>query len=236
MTGPSDDFHFFDDARRLLGGDVQSELAFRGWAVTDLEVADSEPLEWFWPPTAPVGHGGLPDWGDEIRRRRPRMHGPRHSPWRSPTRITKTTNGWRVEYGEAIARQPDAGAEYADDASLLADLGRIEWWPMRVEEAHQLRMERLFAVTTVIAQDAHSQGFDVTEPFSSRIDAIRPHLMFERSRAVGLADTAPPSTPRPRGDLAAQMNLIDAEAWASAVRSARAGGEGWGVSGPETPR
>jgi hypothetical protein len=236
MTDPNEEFRFIEDALRLLGNDVQSDLASRGWAVADLGVPDGDPLEWFWPPTAPVGYGGLSDWSDEAMQHRPQMHGPRHTPWRVPTRITKAQGGWRVEYGEAIAQEPDAVAEYADDASLLADLERIECWPMNLDEARLIRRERLFAVTTALAQDAHYQGFTVTEPYSSRINAIRPHLMFERSRAVGLAATAPPSTPRPRGDLAAHMNLIDAEAWASAVRTARAGGEGWGVSGPERPR
>ena len=35
------------------------------------------------------------------------------------------------------------------------------------------------------------------------------------------------------GDLASRSLLNDAEAWASAVRTARAGGEGWEVNGPD---
>lgn len=44
---------------RLLGYDVQIQLLERGWAVTDLDVADDVPLEYFWPPTAPVGYGEM---------------------------------------------------------------------------------------------------------------------------------------------------------------------------------
>lgn len=231
MSEHEDELYILQEGWRLLGQDVQSGLASRGWAVADLTVRDDESLEWFWPPTAPVGYGGLPNWGDEVMQRRPEMYGPRETPWCVPTRITKVASGWRVEYGEAIAQTPDAATLHEDDASLLADLERIECWPMSIEETRRIRMERLYAVTAAAARDDHYQGFDITEPYASRINAIRPHLMHERSRAVGLPDTDPPSIPRPRGDLAAQMNLIGAEAWASAVRTARAGGEGWGVNG-----
>lgn len=234
MSDPHEEIRFLQDAIRLLRDDVQSLLISRGWAVADLGVPDDEALEWFWPPTAPVGYRGLPEPDDEVRQRRPQMHGPRETPWNMPTRIKKVASGWYVEYGEAIAQAADDPTLHDDDASLLTDLERIECWPMSVDEARRIRIDRLYAVTVAIAGDDHYQGFDITEPYASRSNAIRPHLMHDRGRAVGLPDVDPPSTPRARGDLSAQMHLIDAEAWASAVRTARAGGEGWSPSGRES--
>ncbi|MGO4689465.1 hypothetical protein [Glaciibacter sp. 2TAF33] len=229
---PDDEIRFILNARRWIDADVASRLWTRGWAVADLAVGEGEPFEWFWPPTAPVGYGGLPDWGDEAMQRRPQIFGPRQTPWIRPTRITKTGTAWTLEYGEAIAQKPAAPQAYAEDTALIADLERLEWWPMTIEEARKIQRSRLFEVTTAMAHDAHYLGLFPTEPYVGRGKAIRARQLFEHQRARGVADAGSP-TARTPGDLNALARLLDAEAWASAVRTARAGGNGWGVSGPD---
>lgn len=118
------------EAVRLFRDDVESGLLARGWAVTDLAVGDETPLEFFWPPTAPIGYGELPEPMDEAMRRRPSMYGTRTTPWTRPTRITQAVDGWVVEYGEAPGLQPDRPVHVTDGSALLADLERIECWPM----------------------------------------------------------------------------------------------------------
>lgn len=231
MTSPEDEIRFTLGALRLLRDNVESRLLDRGWAITDLDIADDEALEWFWSPTAPVPHGT--ERRDEPALHRTRMHGPRHTPWKLPTRITRAGSRWRLEYGEANAQEPDAPREYADGEELLADLERIECWPMTLEETREIRMKRLYAVTSAVAHDDHYLGLALTEPYASRIERLHEHLRFEAERARGSADAKPPATLRPRGDLRARLALVDAEAWASALRTARAGGEGWGIHGPE---
>lgn len=83
-----------------------------------------------------------------------------------------------------------------------------------------------------MAHDQHHLACPVTEPYGSRFDAITGHRRHQGDRARGDAAAGPPSSPRPRGSLDAQWLLIDAEAWTSAVRTARAGGTGWGMNGP----
>lgn len=220
-----DEIRMLTESWRLLGNDVPTNLLDRGWRVADLEVSDDQPLEWFWPPTAPVGYGGLPEWSDEIVQHRPAMYGRRPTPWTVPTRITRSETGWLVQYGTAMAQQPDLPVEHRDDASLLAELERVEWWPMPVEEARQISMERLWTTTQAAAYDQHVVGFLLkTEPYDGRANELRAQM--GKPRPMGDPDTWKWS-----GDLGARLSLVDAEAWTSAVRSARAGGEGWDTSG-----
>ena len=233
----SDDFRFEMNTLRWIDADVTSQLSRRGWAVNDLSVGATEPLEWFWPPTAPVGYGGLPDWSDEPMQRRPQLFGPRLTPWIRPTRISGTTTGtWIVEYGEAAALQPAALQKYEQDAELVAELERIECWPMTVEETQQLRVARVFEVTTAMAHNAHYLGVLLTEPYASRQNLIRVNQRYEHSQYRGTPGNELRPVARLSGDLASQSLLNDAEAWASAVRTARAGGDGWGVNGPVATR
>ncbi|MGJ6979058.1 hypothetical protein ACSDQ9_00795 [Aestuariimicrobium soli] len=221
-----DEIRILNDGWRLLGDEVGTVLLSRGWAVADLDVGDDEPLEFYWPPTAPIGydsHAGPPN---EAERERPLMRGQQRTPWLRPTRISWSGSSWKVRYGEAIAQPPDPPLAHHGDAALLADVESIEWWPMTVDEARRIQIERVYATTVADARDDHSQAAVPTEPYAGRIKAIREHEHFEQARTHGLADADPPSTPRPRGDLRAQVRLVDAEAWASAVRTARAGGDG----------
>lgn len=212
MTFSSDDeIRFIKDSHRLLGHHVGSELLSRGWAVADLNVADEEDLEWFWPPTASLNYRGHPEWVHPSVRVRPQMGGPRSTPWTAPTRITSAGGSWRVDYGETPALKPGTPCLYLDEASLLADLERVEWWPMTVQEAHQLQAERLLNVTTAWAWNNHYLSGDVTEPHGSRFDEISAIQELPREQW-------------PLGDLKARYLLVDAEAWASAVRTDRAGG------------
>jgi len=232
-TGDAEDeIRMLQDGWRLLGHDVQAELVARGWKVSDLEVGDDEPLEFHWPPTAPAGYGGRTEPVNEAARRRPLMHRPRRTPWTRPTRITRTPSGWRVDYGEAIAQEPDPSQVHQDDRSLLADLDRIEWWPMPIEKAHRIRMRRVLETTVADANDDHHRAAFPTEPYASRLAELREHVAIEDARRLGLSDVGQPSSPRPRGDLRAKMRLVDADAWASAVRTAKAGGEGLQAEGP----
>ena len=68
---------------------------------------------------------------------------------------------------------------------------------------------------------------------ASRGNVIRTHQLFEQARDLGVTATEPPAMARIRGDLHAQNMLVDAEAWASAVRTARAGGDGWDANPPK---
>src|SRR5688572_25655388 len=83
MADSNDPICFTLGMLRFLGDDIASTLSERGWAVADPDVV---PLEWFWPPTAPVGYGGPPEWASETMRKRPHLFGPRHTPWTAPTR------------------------------------------------------------------------------------------------------------------------------------------------------
>ena len=228
-ASPEDEIRFILNAMRWIDADVASRLWTRGWTrgwvVADLTVGEGESLEWFWPPTAPVGYGGLPEWGDEIMQRRPQMFGPRQTPWTRPTRITGTGAVWTLEYGEATAQKPAARTRYLDAAALTSDLERIECWPMAVEATREIRAARVLDVTTAIAHDEHYLAVVPTEPYASRGNVIRAHQLFEQARDLGVTATEPPAMARIRGDLHAQSMLVDAEAWASAVRTARAGGD-----------
>lgn len=228
-----DEIRFLKNALRLLRDDVQTRLLDHGWAVTDLDVGDDEPLEWFWPPTAPFGYGQPSEEVDEAIRGHRQTDVLGKTPWSQPTRITRAESCWRVKYGTAITQKPDSFQDYAIDEDLLADLERIEWWPMPVDGARRIRMERVNATTTADAHDNHSVAVIATEPYASRLRDLRAHILAEDGQRLSFPDVEQPSTPRPRGDLRARCRLVDAEAWASAIRTARAGGDGWGINGLE---
>ncbi len=230
---PEDEIRFIEDAVRLLRDDVGSHLLSRGWAVVDLDVGDEEPLEWSWPPTAPVGYGGLEERGEEVVRGWPQPSHERRTPWTVPTRISATGGTWTVRYGRAVAQEPDTPTVFAAAAELLADLERIECWPVDVDETRRIQAFRLLETTTAAARDDHHRAVHPTEPYTSRMAAIRTHQRFEHPGDLGPPHRVPPPTPRPHGDLGAQLRLLDAQAWASAVRTARAGGAGWGIDGPD---
>jgi hypothetical protein len=227
MASADDEIERMNEGWRLLGRDVQVELIARGWAVADLNVSDDTPLEFFWPPTAPFGYGGLPKWshvGQETENYRARP-----TPWVSPTRITQVGSAWRVDYGEAIAQAPDAPIEHTDDHALLNDLPRIEWWPMPVAEARRIQNQRVLHTTHADAYDQHSLGYRIeTEPYESRLREVYDQIRSETPITMG-----DPDAWKWAGDLHARMRIIDGEMWASAVRTARAGGEGWDTSGPK---
>ncbi|MFV4913991.1 hypothetical protein PFZ49_10670 [Microbacterium lacticum] len=227
MTSGDDEIHILNEGWRLLGSDIQAELVARGWAVANLDIDDDEPLEFFWPPTAPIGYGRESDNPFSPPGRPPEMTAPRETPWILPTRIARIPSGWRVEYGEAIAQQPDDPVEYADDKALLDDLPRIEWWPMSVKEARELEHQRVLHTTYADAYDDHSLGYRIqTEPYAGRR-----HEIFERLRGRIQVTMADPDAWRWSGDLHARLRIIDGQMWASAVRTARAGGDGWSISG-----
>lgn len=165
----------------------------------------------FGPPTAPINYRGHSKWIPEIVRVRPQMEGPRSTPWTVPTRITGAGGSWRVDYSEALAQKAELSCQYLDEASLLTDLERIEWWPMTVQEARRLQEERVLSVATAWARNDHYLGTTTTAPFGSRMDEIR--------RLRGL-----PRDQRPVGSLDARYLLVHAAAWAPAVRTAQAGG------------
>lgn len=81
-----------------------------------------------------------------------------------------------------------------------------------------------------VARDDHYRARSMTEPYASRLEAINEHRLAEHYRGRR-REVKPPSTPRQQGDLTAQMILTEADAWVSAMRTARAGGRGWSVNG-----
>lgn len=80
MADLDDEIRILKESIRLLGDGVQTTLLNRGWAPKTLDVADDQPIEWFWPPTAPIGYGGLPELSDLAIQKRPQMYGRRHTP------------------------------------------------------------------------------------------------------------------------------------------------------------
>ncbi len=230
MGSGDDEIRMIKEGWRLLGSDVQAELIARGWEVTDLHVSDDEPLEFFWPPRRHRSDtGGLPDRSGPSRMGPSGERRPRPTPWTQPTRITRTATGWRVEYGEAIAQAPDEPIEHTDDKALLGDLARIEWWPMTVAEAYDLEHQQVLHLTYAAAHNEHTQSFDIkTEPYLSRIQEL-----YDRDCGKIIVTMADPDGWKWSGDLKARMRIVDAQMWASAVRTARAGGDGWDTSGPK---
>lgn len=71
----------------------------------------------------------------------------------------------RSRFGTATGQEPDGSIEL-DDEELYRQLERIEWWPMAVEEAKQVQMERLMHTTLAAARDASVRGYMIhTEPY-----------------------------------------------------------------------
>lgn len=226
MTSADDEIRILKEGWRLLGRDAQAELLARGWAVVDLNVADDAPLEFFWPPTAPLGYGDRVEKRGPDIQMRPEIYPARSTPWIRPTRIFRTGSAWRINFGEAIAQAPDASVEHADDESLLDDLPRIEWWPLPVDEARSLQNERVLHTTYAEAYDQHSLGYFIrTEPYESRLQEVYDRIQSKKPILMG-----DPDAWRWTGDLHARVRIIDGEMWASAVRTARAGGEDWATS------
>ncbi|WP_029146241.1 hypothetical protein [Microbacterium luticocti] len=227
---PDDSIRFLNNAFRLINSDVATQLWERGWAVTDPDAAQ---LEWFWPPTAPTGYAGLPDPHEQARLRRPGMIEPHRTPWTTPTRIRRSGDVWRVEYGSAIAQEPDELVEYDDGEALLNDLERIECWPMSVEETKRIRNERIVEVTYAAAHDDFYRAATITEPYASRLGEIIAWQRYEAERRrgpdSGHSATRMPASRRRGGSLSAQAQIVEAAAWASAVRTARAGGPDWSL-------
>ncbi|MFC6355218.1 hypothetical protein [Luethyella okanaganae] len=160
------------------------------------------------------------------------MRVPRRTPWTAPTRLFQTPDeAWELRYGQTLAQQPHAPRRYVSEAELIEDLDRIESWPMSVEERRREELERLWTTTVADAHNEHYIGMPVTEPYGSRLDAIEARLA---SRDEARLDD-PRSSDLAAGDIHAQRRLVDAEAWASAVRTARAGGRRWGLNGPDQP-
>ena len=154
----ADEIRLLKESFRLLKDDVPTGLLARGWAVYGLHVDDDEPLEYFWPPTAPAGYGERPELSGRSVEAARELYRAGGTPWTVPTRISRTDAGWLVQYGEALAQRPDEPLEHTDDAALLSDLERIEWWPLSVDEALRIQQERLFAVTSDAAHDATTRG------------------------------------------------------------------------------
>lgn len=213
MTSTDDEVQFLLNTPRL-SQDVPSVLASHGWTCVTSEARNDETIEWIWPPTAPVGYAGQPEWTDPGVRVRPHFDVPRVSPWTAPTRLLQHANAtWELQYGAAHAQPADESRRYSDHTELLADLERFESWPMSLEEWRRLSQERLWVTTVAAAENTHYLSMTITEPYGSRFDAISASEITVR-------------------DEQAQWRLVDAEAWTSAVRTARAGGPDWGPNGP----
>jgi hypothetical protein len=230
VTTADDEIRALLDAYRQLGGNVSSTLLRRGWTCINPEANGDENMEWVWPPTVPIGYRGLREWVPPGARVRPGLHLPRRTPWTAPTRILQHPDAvWELRYGEALAQQPDAPKRFAADAEMLDDLDRIESWPMSVEERRREERNRLWETTVADAHNDHYLGMPITEPYGSWLDEIDAHR--EARDDVRIDD--PRSSKLEVGDLQAQRRLVDAAAWASAVRTARAGGTGWNSDGPD---
>jgi len=229
MFSPEERAEFLKNAFKLIGSDVATQLWERGWAVLD---PAAEHLEWFWPPTAPTGHGGLPDPHENVRKLRPQMFQPHRTPWIVPTRITRSGGMWRVEYGAATAQEPDTAVDYVESEALLNDLERIECWPMSINETKRIREQRIVEVIYAAAHDQFYQAATITEPYASRLNEIQAWQRYEAEQlrqlasghSLGQPAVEKPASRRRDGSLSAQAQIVEAAAWASAVRTARAAG------------
>lgn len=200
------------DVARLLGDDISDELWRRGWGLAEQRPDVASRLQWYWPPTDPgMEHG---------------------SPWTTPTHINQRPGGWQVEFGAAIAKTAAPPVIHRDSPSLLAELERIECWPMPVSEARRLRALRIVELTKIAARGDGPRPFRLTEPYISRLAGIK-DIQRQDHRVNRRKGFDPDSMPRQQSRLAAQKTLVEADAWVSALRTTRAGGRGWGIDGRE---
>lgn len=213
------------ESHELLGDLIEGSLLDRGWRIKRLDAGSDEPLEWFWPPTAPHGYGGH-DLRDDRRRALPSSPPPT-TPWRQPTRLKQTADGWTVCFGEADHAPAAPSEHYASPSALKDELARIEWWPMDPQEAQQLQHNRILTVVHAWATNTFYQACTITEPYASRLRAIDSReKSAQRAREGDVGSSAPPAENALPAHWAggipmAQRLLVDAEAWVSAQRTAR---------------
>ncbi len=109
----------------------------------------------------------------------------------APTRLLQHPDGeWELEYGAALAQEPDQPHNYPDTADLLADLERIECWPMSLEEWRTEAMGRLWRTTVAAAENSHCLAVPITEPYGSRWDAIQERRMIRDDAQVDGPDVS----------------------------------------------
>lgn len=202
------------DAAGVLGDKVADTLWSRGWMLADASTDSRAPLQWLWPPTC-----GAED---------------EESPWIAPTRITQRDGSWRVDFGATDAVRPARSETYidADPDALQSQLDRIEIWPMPLAEAQRLRKTRIVEVTRLKTWKRLSRNFHWTEPYLGRLAKLQERQRREHQRTRRRAFD-PGDMPLRQAYMAALETHIEASAWLSALRTARAGGKGWSIKGRE---
>lgn len=115
---------------------------------------------------------------------------------------------------QATWRSSQTRRSFTADAELLEDLDRIEYWPRSVEERRREERNRLWNTTVADAHNDHYLGMPITEPYGSWLDEID----ARREARDGRVDDAH-SSELEFEDVHAQRRLVDAAAWASAVRT-----------------
>ncbi|MBM7795294.1 hypothetical protein [Pseudoglutamicibacter cumminsii] len=228
-----DDIELFMNAFSSVNQDIGGLLWKRGW-LADTNVADDEELSWFWPPTAPVGFGGLPEWSGRLAKLPAGTLPPRRTPWTKPTTLRKVNGAWHLEFGQAPQLEARETTKYSNEYDLLQDLKAIECWPLTVEENRDIRMHWLYQAMKAESRHDHYRTVRPTEPYATRIEELQEHVDWENdaleAARTGRELPAPPQRARPHGDVKAKLLMAEAESWASAVRTARVGGPGWSIN------
>ncbi|WP_040168224.1 hypothetical protein [Microbacterium gorillae] len=212
---PGDEFNAYMAMLEWGRENVTATLIDRGWSALDPQLAAERPVTWVWPPTTVDGGipGGYTDFpGGRIFTRPPR-------PWTLPTRVSTRDDGWLVEFGRTATLPPAPARTFADPAALLTALEEIEWWPLSVAEAREIQYDRIIASVHAAAYDQFMEGGEITEPYASRLTELR------RPDRHG-SPASPPWVSRFEGNVNAVRTLIEAEAWASDVRTGRAANGG----------